>query len=234
MRRAIVFDLDGTLVDSAPDIAAAANRVLSEMDHAPLPVPLLTSFIGHGIPRLVGRVIEHLTLDPAQHKAMTTRMLAHYTERPADLTRPYPGVVAALEALRDTGHVMGVCTNKYRGLSVQVLDALGLSAFFEVVIGGDCLPQKKPDPAPLRAAFAALDATPLLYVGDSEVDAETAHAIALPFGLHTGGYRSTPVEDLPHSFAFDHFSSLSGLVGALPGREHNPLTHRPAVPTRPG
>jgi phosphoglycolate phosphatase len=212
MPRAIVFDLDGTLVDSAPDIAAAANRVLSEMDHAPLPVPLLTSFIGHGIPRLIGRVIEHLDLDPALQRRMTARMLSHYAKRPAELTRPYPGVVAALTELRDAGYIMGVCTNKYRGLSVQVLDALGLAPFFGVVIGGDSLPQKKPDPAPLHAAFDALDATPFLYVGDSEVDAETARAAALRFGLFTCGYRSTPVADLPHSFAFDDFAALSALV----------------------
>ncbi len=212
MTRAIVFDLDGTLVDSAPDIAAAANRMLAEMDHAPLQVPLLTSFIGHGIPRLVGRVITHLDLDPALHARMTARMLAHYSERPAELTRPYPGVVAALTELRGAGYVMGVCTNKYRGLSIRVLDALGLSPFFGVVIGGDTLPQKKPDPAPLHAAFAALRATPHLYVGDSEVDAETARTAAVRFGLYTCGYRTTPVEDLPHSFAFEDFAVLSGLV----------------------
>lgn len=215
MTGAIVFDLDGTLVDSAPDIAAAANRVLADMDHAALPVPLLTSFIGHGIPNLVRRVIDTLALDPAIHPEMNKRMLAQYGARPAELTRPYPGVVAALQALRRDGYRLGICTNKYRALSVQVLDALDLSEFFEVVIGGDTLPQKKPDPAPLHAAFAALDAAPLLYVGDSEVDAETARAAGLRFGLYSGGYRSTPVEDLPHSFAFDHFDTLPGQLRGL-------------------
>lgn len=206
---AIVFDLDGTLVDSAPDIAAAANRMLAEIDHAPLPVPLLTSFIGHGIPRLVGRVIEHLEFAPSSQDDLTRRMLAQYARHPADLTRPYPGVPAALQALRDAGHRLGVCTNKHHGLSVQVLDALDLSRFFDVVIGGDSLPQKKPDPAPLHAAFAAVDGTPLLYVGDSEVDAQTAVACDIPFGLFTRGYRSAPVTDLPHSFAFDDYGTLA-------------------------
>jgi len=212
MTGAIVFDLDGTLVDSAPDIAAAANRMLDEIDHAPLPVPLLRSFIGHGIPRLVGQVIAHLELDPASQGGLTQRMLAQYSRHPADLTRPYPGVPAALERLRDAGHRLGICTNKHHGLSVQVLDALDLSRFFDVVIGGDSLPQKKPDPAPLRTAFAAVDAAPLVYVGDSEVDAQTAQAAVLPFGLYSGGYRTTPIEALPHSFSFDDYRMLAAKV----------------------
>lgn len=212
---AIVFDLDGTLVDSAPDIAASANRMLEDIDHAPLPVPLLRSFIGHGIPRLVGQVIEHLELDPGLQEDLTQRMLAQYSRHPADLTQPYPGVPAALEALCDAGHRLGVCTNKHHVLSVQVLDALDLSRFFDVVIGGDSLPQKKPDPTPLHATYAAIDATPLLYVGDSEVDAETAVAIDIPFALFTPGYRKAPVSDLPHRIAFDDYGTFAATVAGL-------------------
>lgn len=212
MNKAIVFDLDGTLVDSAPDIAAAANRLLGEMGHAGLPVPVLTSFIGHGIPNLVAQVITACEFDPAIHPEMNARMLAIYSERPAELTRPYPGVVTALEQLRARGYRMGVCTNKYRALSVQILEALDLMAFFDVVIGGDSLAVKKPDPAPLHAAFAALSGVPKLYIGDSEVDAQTAQAAGLGFGLFTKGYRKTPVEQLPHDFSFDDFAALPAML----------------------
>ncbi|MCC5991785.1 MAG: phosphoglycolate phosphatase [Rhodobacteraceae bacterium] len=212
MSKAIVFDLDGTLVDSAPDIAAAANRLLSEMGHAGLPVPMLTSFIGHGIPNLVAQVIAACEFNPGLHPEMNARMLALYSERPVELTRPYSGVVATLEQLRAQGFRMGVCTNKYRALSVRILDALDLMPFFDVVIGGDSLAVKKPDPAPLHAAFAALSGTPWIYIGDSEVDAQTAQAAELGFGLFTRGYRKTPVAQLRHDFAFDDFAALPAML----------------------
>jgi len=212
LKGAIVFDLDGTLVDSAPDIAAAANRMLADFGHPALPVPLLTSFIGHGIPNLVRQVIAAQDLDPALQPEWNARMLAHYSDRPAGLTRPYPGVVAALEALAGAGHPLGVCTNKFHGLSMQLLDALDLARFFDVVIGGDSLAVRKPDPAPLHAAFAELRTTPLLYVGDSEVDAETAQAGGYRFALFTQGYRKTPIAALPHHAAFDTFDALLAIV----------------------
>lgn len=212
MKGAVVFDLDGTLVDSAPDIAAAANRMLAEMDQAPLPLPVLTGFIGHGIPNLVRRVQEACEIDPACLPAMTARMLAQYEASPAALTRPYPGVPQTLRALAEAGHPLAVCTNKLRGLSERILEALDLGQYFQAVIGGDSLPQKKPDPAPLHAAFAALAAPPLLYVGDSEVDAQTARAAGRAFALFTGGYRQTPVAELPHLLAFERFEALRGFV----------------------
>lgn len=214
----IVFDLDGTLVDSAPYIMAAANRMLAAFGHPALPPAQLTTFVGHGIPHFVQRIIDACGFDPARHGDMTARMLTDYSAHAADLTRPYPGVVAALGALRDMGHILGVCTNKNHGLSVQILDALDLSGFFDVVIGGDTLAVKKPDPAPLSAAYAALSAQPLLYVGDSEVDAQTAQNAGLDFALFTLGYRQTPVADLPHRMAFDHFDALPRFVAGITSR----------------
>jgi phosphoglycolate phosphatase len=209
---AIVFDLDGTLVDSAPDIAAAANRTLADFGQNALPLAQLTGFVGHGVPALVRRVIDACDLDPALHPEMTDRMLAHYAAHPADMTRPYPGVPEALAALRAAGHTLGICTNKAHGLSVQILDALALSEWFDVVIGGDSLLVKKPDPSPLTTAFAGLTGAPLLYVGDSEVDAQTAVNAGLDFALFTEGYRQTPVAALRHRFAFDHFEKLPPFV----------------------
>ncbi len=212
MTEAIVFDLDGTLVDSAPDLHAAANKVLGHYDQAPLTLQKVTSFIGNGIPNLVRLARIECGLAKTEEERMKTLMLEYYSAQPADLTRAYPGVIDALTALVAAGYRLGLCTNKFRVPSVQILDALGLSPFFDVVIGGDSLPVKKPDPAPLLAAFSELKATRRLYVGDSEVDAETAMNAKIPFGLYTKGYRKTPVEDLPKDFVFDDYAHLGGII----------------------
>lgn len=208
----IVFDLDGTLVDSAPDLHAAANRMLAEQGHAPLSLAQVQSFIGHGIPNLVAKVMQARAIPETRSEAMTASMLRHYTAHPADLTRPYPHVPETLARLAEAGLTLGVCTNKNAAPARQILDALNLSRFFAVVIGGDDAPRRKPDPMPLQMAFDALDAPPLLFIGDSEVDAETARRAALPFGLYTKGYRKTAVDALPHAFAFDDWAGLPDLI----------------------
>ncbi|MGR3795704.1 phosphoglycolate phosphatase [Vannielia sp. SX4] len=212
---AIVFDLDGTLVDSAADIHAAVNRMLTDAGEVPMSQEKVAGFVGHGIPTLVRRVMADRATPAEQEPEWLAAMLAHYAAHPADLTRPYPGVPEALAALQAGGYRLGLCTNKQRALSEQILEALGLAPFFNAVIGGDSLAVTKPDPAPLRAAFAALGGTPLLYVGDSEVDAETARRAALPFALFTEGYRKTPVEELAPQIAFSDFAQLPGKVAEM-------------------
>lgn len=212
MTHAIVFDLDGTLVDSAPDLHAALNKVLTTFDRPALSLEKVTSFIGSGIPNLVRLARIESSLPDAEEERMKALMLEHYSAHPADLSRPYPGVTAALTELSAAGYKLGVCTNKFHAPSVQILVALKLSYFFDVVIGGDSLPVKKPDPAPLLAAFNALDATARLFVGDSEVDAETASNAKLSFGLYSKGYRRTPVEDLPKNFVFEDYAKLGALI----------------------
>jgi len=212
---AIVFDLDGTLIDSAPDIRAALNHVLLAEGAEALTLAETIRFIGHGIPALVRQAREHRGLGADRHEAMVGAMVARYQVATTVLTRPYAGVAAALAALGAAGHPLGICTNKPLAATRQILADLSLEAPFGAVIGGDSLPVKKPDPAPLHAAFAALGAPPLLYVGDSEVDAETAQVAGVPFALFTPGYRKAPVASLPHRFAFDDFAQLPGLVAAL-------------------
>lgn len=218
MRGAIVFDLDGTLIDSAPDIHAASNRLLAEDGLSPLTFDQVKSFIGKGVPHLVTRVLEASGQDATgpKHAEFVHRFEAVY-ETAVTLTVTYPGVVEALEALAGQGFAMGVCTNKPLGPTRAVLDHLNLTRFFGAVLGGDSLPLRKPDPAPLHATFAALGdgADPAIYVGDSEVDAETAHRAGLPFLIYTEGYRKTPVADLPHTAAFTHFAELPALVARL-------------------
>lgn len=209
---AIVFDLDGTLIDSAPDIRAAVNRTLEDEGQAALDLPTVISFIGHGLPRLVERAMGARGIPMDQHAPLTEVTLAHYNAAANDLTRPYPGVMAMLERLRDEGHRLGICTNKPEGPARKVLDQFGMAHLFDVVVGGDTLAARKPDPAPLHHAFSALGASSGLYVGDSEVDAETAQAAGIAFAFFTQGYCHVP-HDTVHCLArFDHFDALAGLV----------------------
>ncbi len=213
----IVFDLDGTLIDSAPDIHAAANRMLSAEGLAPLDLETVTSFIGNGIPNLVSLVMQARGISPDRHSMMVEHMLDHYTARPTELTRPYPGVPQALERLRGAGHRLGVCTNKFKAPAVQILNALDLGQFFDVVIGGDSLSVRKPDPAPLRLAFERLGDGIHAYVGDSEVDAETAQAAGVAFALFTEGYRKSPVDAMPHTLLFRDFHDLPEIMQRFKG-----------------
>jgi len=215
----VIFDLDGTLIDSAPDIHAASNRVLAEQGLAPLSLAEVRSFIGKGVPHLVARLLEASgeAADGPRHAAMVARFSARY-ESAVGLTRPYPGVAAALDALAADGRRLGLCTNKPAAPAWAVLRHLGLDHHFTVLIGGDSLPQRKPDPAPLRAAWAALGGGAAVYVGDSEVDAETAAAAGLQFALFTEGYRKTPVAALPHAAAFADFGALPKIIASLSAR----------------
>lgn len=210
MVRAVIFDLDGTLVDSAPDIHAGVAALLEEEGLPALPFATVRGFIGGGVPVLITRVIRATGLPPERHAEFCARFIARYEEAPAGLTRPYDGVEAALDALSPLP--LGLCTNKPEGATRALLAHLGWERRFSVIVGGDSLPVRKPDPAPLHAAIRQIGGGPVLFVGDSEVDAETAAAAGVPLLLFTQGYRSTPVADLPHRAAFDHWGEMPALV----------------------
>lgn len=211
----IVFDLDGTLIDSAPDLRAAVNRMLAGEGIAPIDLATITSFIGNGLPKLVERSLDAREISQSQFPRLYDEVRDFYNEAPADLTRPYPGLIAVLDALKAAGHRLGVCTNKPEEPARLVLNLLRLEDYFDVVVGGDALEQKKPDPAPLNHAFAALGDGARLYVGDSEVDAETAQRAGVTFALFTEGYRKSPVEALPHAHRFADFAALPGIVAEM-------------------
>jgi phosphoglycolate phosphatase len=209
----VVFDLDGTLIDSAPDIRVVTNGLLAEEGAAPVSLAETRSFIGHGAPTFVARMRAARGLPDADHARLLAEFVRRY-DSAVGLTAPYPGAVAALDALAAEGCAIGLCTNKPYRPAIAVLDHLGLTARFGSIIGGDSLPERKPDPAPLRAALEALGSGPAVYVGDSEVDADCARRAGVPFLLFTEGYRSAPVESLPHLAAFSDFEALPGLVRA--------------------
>ncbi len=212
----IVFDLDGTLVDSAPDIAAAANKMLEGEGLEPLDLATITSFIGNGLPKLVERVMRARRIGPQHFERLYDEMKDFYNAAPADESKPMPGVPALLRKLKADGHRLGVCTNKPEEPARLMLALLGLESYFDTVVGGDALEQKKPHPAPLNLAFDRLGAGPRLYVGDSEIDAEVALAAAVRFAIFTQGYRKQAIEGLPHEFRFDHFQELGAIIDALP------------------
>lgn len=211
---ALVFDLDGTLIDSAPDIRAAVNRMLEDEGRAPLDLPTVISFIGNGLPRLVARAMQARDCPPEDHDRLTRATLAYYQAAPATLSRPYPGIHAALEALRSAGHRLGICTNKPEAPARAILADFDMAALFDVVVGGDTLAVRKPDPAPLIHAVEAMSGPPV-FVGDSEIDAETAARARIPFVLFTEGYRKVPVDTLPHAALYSAASDLPGAIAAL-------------------
>lgn len=214
--RLVIFDLDGTLIDSAADIHACANRTLAKEGFAPLPPAQVRGFVGKGVPHLIERLLDAVgqpTSGPQQ-----ARMVADFThdyESAVGLTTCYPGVISALKTLRDRGCRLGLCTNKPLAPTHAVLRHLGLAPFFGAVFGGDSLPTRKPDPAPLHATAVALGSGPVIYVGDSEIDAETAQAAGVPFLLFTEGYRKTPATELYHDASFDDFAQLPALIASL-------------------
>ncbi|WP_428686723.1 phosphoglycolate phosphatase [Roseibium sp.] len=212
MSTALIFDLDGTLIDSAPDLHAASNRLLAREDRPPLSLETVRSFIGNGIPTLVDRVMAASGIDTGERDRLISEFVADYNARATELTRPYPGVVDALLRFRELGLRLAVCTNKPVTPTRTILEDLGLSHFFSAIVGGDSFPERKPDPRGVLSLARELGGLHALYIGDSEVDAETALRANLPFFLFTGGYRKTPVSELPHSLSFDDFSSLPALV----------------------
>ena len=212
----IVFDLDGTLIDSAPDIHAMANRLLEREGRPIVTYAESRGFVGHGASVFVDRMIQARDLDPKDHPRLLAEFLALY-ETAVTLTRLYPGVPAALDVLASAGHALGICTNKPIKPTLAVLRHLELEPIFGAILGGDSLTVHKPNPAPLRATFDALPEGPEIYVGDSEVDAETAERAGVPFLLFTEGYRKSPAEALYHMATFDDFDALPGLVAEVLG-----------------
>jgi phosphoglycolate phosphatase len=205
--KAIIFDLDGTLIDSAPDIHFAIGKVLEARGLEPVGLAQTRDFIGRGAGVLVERLMAARDLPAVQHPEILAELLGHY-EQAIHLTHVYPGARAALHSLREGAWAMAICTNKPMRPTRAILAHLQLDHFFPVVIAGDSLPQRKPDPAPLRAALSQIGATRALFVGDSEVDCETAARARQDFALFTEGYRKSPPGALPHNFTFSDFSAL--------------------------
>jgi phosphoglycolate phosphatase len=218
---AIAFDLDGTLVDTAHDLIGTLNWLLAEEGLGPLPFAEARPFIGRGARWMIERGFQaaEAPLPPDRVQPLFDRFIARYEAHIADESRPFPGCVAALEALKAQGARLCVCTNKLTGLSTTLLDALDLTRRFDAVIGADAAPAIKPDPRHLQAAIAAVGGSMdrAIMVGDAATDAGAARAAGVPLILVSFGYTETPAGDLHPDILIDHFDELPNACARLLG-----------------
>ncbi len=219
--RDLIFDLDGTLIDSAPDIAHALNHLLGELGLRSLDIATVRSLVGDGAPELMRKALAIAGRDvaPADIPPLFERYRAYYLENATRLTRPYAGVPETLAALRASGHRMVVCTNKIQKPTLKILDGLDLTKFFDGVMGGDVTPARKPDPRHLLAALALIDGAPneAVMIGDGINDALAAKAAGIPLLILDSGYGEVPARDLGGDLLLESFSEIPEALGRLDG-----------------
>ncbi|NNE81648.1 MAG: phosphoglycolate phosphatase [Silicimonas sp.] len=209
-QRTIIFDLDGTLIHSAPDLHAAVNIALTTQGRPALDLATVISFVGDGVEQLVKRSLmatgDHT---PALQRETLARFMDSYDRNLTTLTRPYPGVIDCLQRLKSDGVRLGICTNKPGSAARRVCDQLDLTRYFDVISGAEVDQPKKPDPTSLLACIARLGGRVenAIYVGDSLVDLATAQNAHVRFHLFTGGYLNAPKPDLPPNQVFADWSS---------------------------
>ena len=210
----LIFDLDGTLVESAPDIHDALNRCLIDNGCGALSLETAKTYIGNGVPKLVERAMKAAGIEftRERHADLCNTFSTYYGINPVTLSYLNKGVIPALDQFRDDGFKMAICTNKPIDLTNQVLKGLGIETYFQAVIGGDSLAVKKPDRAPLDKAISLLRSDTCIYIGDSEVDAQTARNAGQPFFLFTDGYRQATIAELKPKAVFNDFAQLPQLI----------------------
>jgi phosphoglycolate phosphatase len=219
--QAIIFDLDGTLVDSAEDLRAALNVMLKDLDLRAIEASEIKAMIGDGVLKLVERALVATHGEPARAPTLLPRFLEIYQANPATLTRCYPGVVETLKKLSLGNFRMAVVTNKPVVATKAILRALALAEFFPVVVGGDSVEKRKPDPAPLLEAARQLqlNVDQLLMVGDNIHDVEAALAAGMRCIAVSYGYHHRPPTEFNADRLIDRFDELLPLVtNPIPNR----------------
>lgn len=215
---AIVFDLDGTLVDTAPDLHRSLNHVLADAGLQPVALDDVRHMVGHGARRLVELgFAANGTTGERDLEAGVQTFLAYYADHLADTSVPFPGAVDCLERLTAAGAVLGVCTNKAERYSTALLDALGLSRFFAAVVGGDSLPVRKPDGGHLTGTLDAMGAggRRAVMIGDTTTDVAAARNAGVPVAAVSFGYTAGPAADLGADGVIDHFDGLETVLAAM-------------------
>jgi phosphoglycolate phosphatase len=221
----IVFDLDGTLVDTAPDLTNALNAVLIRRGHEPVSAATIRSAVGMGARVMIEEALQHAGADD-DIDAMLGEFLVHYEANIAEQSRPYPGAVASLKAFQSAGARLAVCTNKREYLSRRLLGALGLGGYFRTIAGRDTFAVSKPDPRHLTEtiALAGGDSARSLMVGDSEVDLATAKSANVPIVLVSFGYALGPLSSSEPEAVIDHFDELAPVARRLLARHGAPAS----------
>lgn len=213
MSTVVIFDLDGTLVDSAAAIRDIANIQMSEMGLSALTLEEARSYIGNGAPTFLQRALTARdATDDAKFAERLHRFEELYATAPGEANIPMPGVDALMRRLKAAGHRLALCTNKPAAPTDVVLAAHGWHDLIPTIVNGDTLPEKKPHPAPLLAAARMAGGGPVVYVGDSEVDAAAAKAAGIPLLIYELGYRKVALADLVHAAAFKDFAEVDALV----------------------
>lgn len=216
--RAVLIDLDGTLLDTIPDLAAAANLMLAEFGRPPLEETLIRAFVGKGIPKLVERVLAAAfngTTDPALHDSALPLYERHYEGVNGAHTAIYPGVIEGLDALRAQDLPLACVTNKSARFTLPLLERMALRPYFSEVVAGDALPRKKPDPDQLLHACGKFGVAPreMLMIGDSVNDARAARAAGCPVFCVTYGYNEgADVRELDVDAIVDSLTEAARLV----------------------
>jgi phosphoglycolate phosphatase len=213
---AVAFDLDGTLADTAPDLAAALNHALTALGRKAVPVESVRHLIGHGARALLRRGLA--ATGEASEDLVEQGFpifIDYYAANICAGTRAYPELEAALDALAARGVALAICTNKQEDLTRLLIGALGWRDRFQAMVGGDTLPVRKPDPAPLHEAIARAGGGRAVFVGDSITDADTAKAAGLPFVAVSFGFSDRPVEQLGADAVIDGYAELVSALERL-------------------
>jgi phosphoglycolate phosphatase len=209
--KALVFDLDGTLIDSKRDLVQSVNATLREMRREELPEELVASYVGSGAPVLISRALGGAA-EPAELPQALAFFLAHYERHKLDFTKAYPGVREALGQLR--GVPMAVLTNKPVNISIRILEGLGLAEFFRAIYGGNSFATKKPDPLGANTILRemGIPAAQAAMVGDSEVDVQTARNAGMISAIVNFGFGTHDRSAYPADIYIDHMEELIALV----------------------
>lgn len=209
---AVIFDLDGTLVDSAPDLLAALNHALTVAGRPAVSLDELRHMVGRGARILLERALTATGGMPheAEFEAMVNAFFAYYGAHLSDNTRPFEGVRETLETLKQRGALMGVCTNKPMQFAKPLLEDLGLAPYFSAIVGADSFPYRKPDPRHLTGTIDAMGAggRQAVMVGDSIHDIAAAKDASIPVIAVSFGYTETPVSELDPDHIIDDFREL--------------------------
>ena len=215
----IVFDLDGTLIDTAPDLVDTLNVVFAREGWPPVPYETARNTIGGGAKMMIVRGIaaEGIAVAPAKLDQLFADFIAHYTEHLADRSRPFPGLTDALDVLASGGCRFAVCTNKLERLSVLLLKQLKLADRFAAICGQDTFAVQKPDPEVLRRTVTAAGGSlpHAIMIGDSVTDIRTARAAGIPVIAVDFGYSERPVSELGPDRIISHFAQLRSAIAAI-------------------
>lgn len=217
--RIIVFDLDGTLVDTAPDLINALNYVLDREGLPPVPLHTARTMIGQGARKLIerGLELEGRAAGVEDITRLTADFITYYAAHIADASRPFDGLEDALDQLAARGFRFAVCTNKLEWLSKRLLDALGLSARFDAICGADTFGVSKPDPVILRETVARAGGvvSDAIMVGDAGPDVGVARRAGIPVIGVEFGYTDVPMKDLKPDLIIDHMRHLPDAIARL-------------------